>query len=109
MPNHSQIGDDLPSDEWFDLCGRKLNNFKDIFIHLSDRRLSSIHTFTVDDIAAAYGEGADKIALANLFDELSLEFGSLSEHDKEHFILDNPLWGEALLSKLARECTFLQL
>ena len=80
------------SEELFDLCGRKLKNFKLVLAQHSDLKLPDIFTFTIDDIADAYGKNADRNALSDLFTELSFEFGSLSAYNSEHFILDNPIW-----------------
>ena len=84
-------------EELFDLCGRKLKNFKLFLAQHSDLMLSEIYTFTLDDIVTAYGEEADRNALKNLFDELSFEFGSLRVHNSEHFILDNPVWARPFI------------
>ena len=82
---------DFDPEELFDFCGRKLKNFKNLLLMHTDLRLSEIYTFDIDDIATTYGETANKKALKTIFDELSMEFGTLHDRNVEHFILDNPV------------------
>ena len=76
----------------FDLVGRSLPKFKSLLVAHSDLRLPECYTFTPDDIAVAYGDGADKESLRHLFDGLSIEFNELKDQNKEYVILDNPVW-----------------
>ena len=76
----------------FDLVGRSLPKFKSLLVAHSDLRLPECYTFTLDDIAVAYGDGADKESLRHLFDGLSIEFNELKDQNKEYVILDNPVW-----------------
>ena len=80
------------ADKLFDITGRHLNSLKSLLVNHSDSLLEDNLTFTLDDIAQAYGEGADRQALDSIFDKLSLQFGELHDQNKEHVILDNPVW-----------------
>lgn len=62
-------------------------------------------TFTLDDVVDAYGETVDRQALKDLFEKLTLEFGSLRNQDKEHVILNNPVWRQPFI-KLDSEIYF---
>ena len=80
------------ADRLFDMAGRHLDSLKALLVFHSDLRLKDNLTFTLDDIVQAYGEGAKRQALNSIFDKLSLQFGELHDQNKEHVILDNPVW-----------------
>ena len=84
------------TDRLYELAGRHLDSFKFKLIEHSDLRLADSLTFTLDDIAVAYGQGADRQALEYLFDRLAIKFGELRDQDKEHVILDNPVWNKPI-------------
>ena len=80
------------AEQLFNLAGRKLVNLKSLLVAHSDLRLATIFEYTLQDIEAIYGAGGDKRALNALFDTLAMDFGSLRDQDREHLILDNPVW-----------------
>lgn len=96
---------DFDADQLFQMAGRKLASLKAVLALHSDLLLSDIFTFTLDDIAAAYGEGANREYLGRLFDELSMSFGELRDQNKEYIILDNPVWKKPFI-KIASETYF---
>ena len=83
---------DFDADQLFDAVGRKLGSFKAWLHHCSDFRLADNLTFTLDEIVGAYGAGADQQALNSIMDKLSLQFGELRDQNKEHVVLNNPVW-----------------
>ena len=80
------------ADQLFDAVGRHLDSFKGWLNHYSDFRLAENLTFTLDEIVGAYGAGADQQALNSIMDKLSLQFGELRDQNKEHVVLNNPVW-----------------
>ena len=95
FPDVTDIGD---VEETFDMFGRNLPNLKGALIAHADLRLADCFTFTVEDIAGAYGKGANKAALQRLFDGLSIKFGELEDQNKEYVILDNPVWSRPFIN-----------
>ena len=93
------------TDRLYELAGRHLDSFKFKLIEHSNLRLADSLTFTLDDIAVAYGQGADRQALEYLFDRLAIKFGELRDQDKEHVILDNPVWNKPFI-KIDHETYF---
>ena len=85
------------ADHLFEMVGRHLASFKAMLVQHSDLRLADNLTFTIDDIAAAYGQGADRGSLGRLFDKLAMPFGELRDQNKEHIILDNPVWSKPFI------------
>ncbi len=85
------------ADRLFDTAGRHLDSLKALLVFHSDLRLKDNLTFTLDDIVQAYGEGANRQALNSIFDKLSMQFGELRNQNKEHVILDNPVWGKPFI------------
>ena len=96
---------EFDTDRLYELAGRHLDSFKFKLIEHSDLRLADSLTFTLDDIAVAYGQGADRQALEYLFDRLAIKFGELRDQDKEHVILDNPVWNKPFI-KIDHETYF---
>ena len=84
--------DDFDPDTIFDMVGGDLKSFKALLLQLSDSRLHDIFIFSLKDIADVYGSDVETSALSRVFDKVSIEFGGLHDHNKEHFILDNPVW-----------------
>ena len=76
----------------FEMLGKSLPNFKAYLVMHSDLRLADCYIYTLDDIADAYGNGADKESLRDIFNSLSIKFNELKDQQKEHVILDNPVW-----------------
>ena len=83
---------DLDLKQTFNVSGRNVRNFKSRLVAYTDQELVHYLTFSLDDIHAAYGDGGSRVALKRLFDDLTLEFGQLNDQNKEHVILDNPVW-----------------
>ena len=93
------------ADHLFEMAGRHLASFKAMLVQHSDLRLGDNFTFSLDDIAAAYGEGADREPLGRTFDKLAIPFGELRDQNKEHVVLDNPVWKRPFI-KVADETYF---
>ena len=93
------------ADHLFEMVGRHVASLKAMLVQHSDLRLADNFTFTLDDIATAYGEGADRGSLGRLFDKLAMPFGELRDQNMEHVILDNPVWKKPFI-KIANETYF---
>ena len=96
---------DFDVDRLFELAGSDVESLKALLVNHSELRLPDIMTFTLDDVVDAYGEAVDRQALKDLFEKLTLEFGSLRNQDKEHVILNNPVWRKPFI-KLDSESYF---
>ena len=81
----------------FEMLEGSLPDFKAYLVMHSDLKLADCYTFTLDDIADAYGNGADKESLRDIFNSLSIKFNELRNQEKEHVILDNPVWGRPFI------------
>lgn len=93
------------ADHLFEMVGRHVASFKAMLVQHSDLQLADNFTFTLDDIATAYGEGAERGSLGRIFDKLAMQFGELRDQNKEHVILDNPVWKKPFI-KIANETYF---
>ena len=96
---------DLDADRIFEIAGRNLESLKILLLQHADFRLADSLTFTLEDIAAEYGEEVDLKSLKHLLDKLAIEFGDLRDQDKEHVILDNPVWSKPFI-KVDQETYF---
>ena len=96
---------DFDADRIFEIAGRNLESLKVLLVQHADFRLVDSLTFTLEDIAGAYGEEVDLKALTHLLDMLAIEFGDLRDQDKEHVILDNPVWSKPFI-KVDQETYF---
>ena len=76
----------------FEATGHDLNRFKAQLLQWADFRLPAIFTFSIKEIAEAYGAEVDLKDLQEIFDKLSIQFGDLADANKEYFVLDNPVW-----------------
>ena len=83
---------DFDADRLFHLAGRNLHSMKAMLVYHSDLRLADCFTFTLDDVAEAYGQCVDREAIQTVVDKLTFEFGDLRDWNKEWVILDNPVW-----------------
>ena len=78
--------------EVFDrLCGRDLRQLQIMLLMPSDLRFEYIFTFSLDDIARAYGNDEHRRGLAHLMQKWSYKFGDLADWDPKHFIYTNPI------------------
>ena len=101
-------GGDLDADRLFQLAGRKLHSMKAILVYHSDLRLADCFTFTLDEVAAAYGQCVDREAIQAVIEKLAFEFGDLGDWNKEWVILDNPVLKRPFI-KIDDETYFLAL
>ena len=99
---------DLDADRLFDLVGRHLHSMKAMLVYHSDLRLADCFTFTLDDVAGAYGQCIDQQAVKILIDKLAFAFGDLGDRNKEWVVLDNPVWKRPFI-KIDDETYFLAL
>ena len=88
---------DFDADRIFEIAGRNLESMKVLLVQHTDFRLVDSLTFTLEDIAGAYGKEVDLKALTHLLDMLAIGFGDLRDHEKEHVILDNPVWSKPFI------------
>lgn len=90
FPDNIQITNDQSQEMW-ELSNKNLNNLRGMLVSHSDLRLSSIATFTLEDIVSAYGDNNKKEKIKSFFDNLSHKFEELKEYPLEHIMLSNPV------------------
>jgi hypothetical protein len=78
--------------EVFDqLCGGNIKQFQSLLIMHSDLRLEHIFTFSLEDVARAYGDRSQRSGLAQLMRTWSFQFGDLADLDPKRFLYTNPV------------------
>ncbi|MCP6720507.1 MAG: hypothetical protein KJI72_04290 [Patescibacteria group bacterium] len=82
-------GKDL--DTMWELANKDIKKLKLMLICHSDLKLQDIYTFTLNDIADAYGDRTKTKKLQYLLDKWSFCFGDLKNQNKEYIIMDNPV------------------
>lgn len=90
FPETTEMKDDEIDNLW-DRVGHKLKQLAGILICHADLRLENIYTFSLNEAVAFYGDISKKDKIKDLLDKLSYKFGDLRDHNKEYFILDNPV------------------
>lgn len=73
------------------LCGRNLKRFQSFLLMQSDLWLEHIYTFSLSDIARAYGNEEHRQGLALLMQKWSYQFGDLADYDPKRFLYTNPI------------------
>jgi len=79
-------------------AGKKRSNLISMLMTHSDLKLESIYSFTLDNAHNLIGAGTDRTALNALLERIAYKFGALATHNREHFVLDNPVLSRPLIS-----------
>lgn len=79
-------------DALWDRANKDIQQLFAMIVCHSDLKLAKdVYSFDISYAEALLGDASSNAALSALFDELSLSFGDLKSHNKEHFLLDNPV------------------
>lgn len=81
----------------FEIAGRNLERLKYMLVAHSDLNLYKVFTFTLDEIEDLYDGQSKRLALKRIFDQWAYAFGDLSDHNIDHFVLDNPILQKPLV------------
>jgi len=81
----------------WEMAGQKLKLLKAMLLEHSDLFLQDIYTFKVDEIYDYFEKKFSKRNIKSILDKLSLSFGELSEKNKDHIFLDNPVHSQPFI------------
>src|SRR5262249_50826871 len=85
--------------------GRESFRVRENLFYFAERAYPSIFCFTLDDLAALYGDSAAKPALRRVMNAHSVDFGELANDTPAYLFLDNPVWTRPFI-KLSDETWF---
>jgi len=80
-------------------------SFRENLFYVAEGAYPSIFRFTLDDLAALYGDSKGKQALRRVMNAHSVDFGELANHNPAYLFLDNPVWSRPFI-KLSDEVWF---
>jgi len=79
-------------EELWEYVNKNISQLRAMLICYADLKLAShVYSFDMSHAEELLGDASSNTALASLFEGLSFQFGDLKDHNKEYFLLDNPV------------------
>lgn len=88
--------DDARTEIW-EKFGKNLNQLKAMLLMHSDYKLEDIYTLSSFEISNYLSQKYSENEICNILDRLSLSFGELSDINKDHIFLNNPIHDKPLI------------
>ena len=90
FPHIIKIGDEARTKFW-ESCNQNLKTLKTLLMAHSDLFLRDIYTWSIDEITNYLSPTISRDEIRQIIDSLSYRFGDLSDLNKDHIFLNNPI------------------
>lgn len=87
----------ISREEVWEMVGKKATNLKGMLLEHSDYFLTEIFSHNSNEIHNHISKKIPEKEISNILDKISYNFGDLSDFNKDHIFLDNPIHSKPLV------------